>query len=205
MLKLNLRDWKYVPFYNFLSINAVGFFLLFLTYFNGWAETIYRSDSTNIVVVILALFVYGLIICGVKIQRASDYIILLEDSDFTKNIDVNYKQGLANKELCLAESIKQDLFGNINFIKWIANSLVTLGLIGTVIGFIIAFSAIDAASVGDVDKVGQLVAGLTNGMGIALYTTLTGAAFNLWLNLNYFFTNVAVNQVILKIIEKKNV
>ncbi|MFQ5913134.1 MAG: hypothetical protein ACE5JS_08125, partial [Nitrospinota bacterium] len=59
------------------------------------------------------------------------------------------------------------------------------GLIGTVIGFIMALSGVSAEAAADIGKVGPMVGTLISGMGVALYTTLVGGIFNLWLGVNF--------------------
>lgn len=71
-----------------------------------------------------------------------------------------------------------------NDVFWVANSCLFLGLIGTVLGFIIAFSGIDPSAVGDIGAIKPMVTTLMLGMGTALYTTLVGAIGSLWLQLN---------------------
>lgn len=66
-----------------------------------------------------------------------------------------------------------------------ANSLVLLGLIGTVLGFVIALSGVDPQAAGDVRAITPMVSDLISGMSVALYTTLVGAVLNLWLMVNY--------------------
>lgn len=69
-------------------------------------------------------------------------------------------------------------------VRRVAEMLVMLGLIGTVIGFVIAMSGIDPAAAGDVSRVSGMVAQMVEGMGVALYTTLAGAVLSLWLTVN---------------------
>mgnify|MGYP001609886604 CR=1 FL=1 len=69
-------------------------------------------------------------------------------------------------------------------VEWIGGSLVLLGLIGTVVGFIIAFSGVDPAIAGEVTAITPMVAALVAGMGTAMHTTLVGAVGYLWLDLN---------------------
>src|SRR5918996_1188603 len=85
----------------------------------------------------------------------------------------------------LASSLKLKLAARIAPVRHIANSLVLLGLIGTVIGFIIALSGVDAGAATDVNAVGRMVSTLIGGMSVALYTTLVGAVLNIWLMVNY--------------------
>jgi len=70
-------------------------------------------------------------------------------------------------------------------VRHVADSLIFLGLIGTVIGFILALSGIDPAAAGKVENVSAMVSMLINGMSVALYTTLVGAVFYIWLIINY--------------------
>ena len=53
-----------------------------------------------------------------------------------------------------------------------ANTLVILGLIGTVIGFIIALSGVDGSVSSNPEEVSKMVSTLIQGMSVALYTTL---------------------------------
>ncbi|MBE0627801.1 MAG: MotA/TolQ/ExbB proton channel family protein [Burkholderiales bacterium] len=65
--------------------------------------------------------------------------------------------------------------------RHIAGILIMLGLVGTVIGFIVALSGVDPQQVPTVENVAPMVARLINGMSIALYTTLFGSVLHLWL------------------------
>ena len=60
-----------------------------------------------------------------------------------------------------------------------------LGLIGTVLGFIIALSGVDPEKTSDVNAIAPMVSTLIQGMSTALYTTLIGSILNVWLMANY--------------------
>lgn len=66
---------------------------------------------------------------------------------------------------------------------WLADQLVQLGLIGTVIGFIMAIGALDPAAIMDSAKAAPMIAGMMAGMSTALYTTLVGSVGWLWTEL----------------------
>ncbi|NQU62330.1 MAG: MotA/TolQ/ExbB proton channel family protein [Rhodospirillales bacterium] len=82
-------------------------------------------------------------------------------------------------------ALRLKLTDGIVSIRHIANSLVLLGLIGTVIGFIIALSGVDPKAVSDVENVATMVSTLINGMSVAMNTTLVGAVLYVWLTVNY--------------------
>jgi biopolymer transport protein ExbB/TolQ len=62
---------------------------------------------------------------------------------------------------------------------------VLLGLIGTVVGFIIALSGVDPQRASDVSAISPMVSTLIRGMSTALYTTLVGSVLNIWLMVDY--------------------
>jgi len=77
-------------------------------------------------------------------------------------------------------------FNNLKYLIMLSNTSVMLGFIGTVVGIIIALQAVQVEAVGDVQAVGTLVAGLAQGMGIALYTTLVGGLGSMLIGFNRF-------------------
>lgn len=62
--------------------------------------------------------------------------------------------------------------------------VVTLGLIGNVVGFIIALQHIDMGSLGTAEGVQKVAANLLAGMGTAFCSTLVGAVAALWTSIN---------------------
>ncbi len=60
-------------------------------------------------------------------------------------------------------------------VNWLAEEMLTLGLIGTVVGLIMAFSGLDPSTSASVTGAKAMVETLVAGMGVALYTTLVGA------------------------------
>jgi len=65
-----------------------------------------------------------------------------------------------------------------------SEALVMLGLIGTVVGFIMVMGSIDPSAVADVSKISSMVSNIGSGMGVALHTTLVGSVFYLWSRCN---------------------
>lgn len=66
---------------------------------------------------------------------------------------------------------------------WFAAACIKLGLLGTVVGFIVMAMQIGRMPSFDLDQVQNLLKQMTQGMAIALYTTLVGLVANLWLGL----------------------
>ena len=60
--------------------------------------------------------------------------------------------------------VRLKVSNRITFVNYKANSLVFLGLVGTVIGFIVALSGVDPVTISIAKAVGPLVANLIQGM-----------------------------------------
>ena len=100
----------------------------------------------------------------------------------------------------MAKELREGIGASIAIVRQISGSLVLLGLVGTVVGFIIALSGVDPNSAGDVQSIAPMVAELVRGMSVALYTTLVGAVTNLWLMVNYRILRTAALDLTAKLI-----
>ena len=69
-------------------------------------------------------------------------------------------------------------------VEWLATHVVRIGLLGTVVGLIIAFSAAKAGGSADPSEIKPMIAAVVDGMYVSLYATLLGIATNLWLKIN---------------------
>lgn len=67
--------------------------------------------------------------------------------------------------------------------EWIAIHVVRVGLLGTVVGLIVAFSAAGSGSA-DPAAIKPMIASVVSGMYVSLYATLLGISSNLWLKIN---------------------
>ena len=69
-------------------------------------------------------------------------------------------------------------------VEWLATHVVRIGLLGTVVGLIVAFSAAKAGGSADPNEIRPMIAAVVDGMYVSLYATLLGIATNLWLKIN---------------------
>jgi hypothetical protein len=182
--------WRYLLMLRFLVINLVATALFCAAWVKGWVSMILAGDSTHQVVLIAAVFAYGLVRCGGKIFITSAELNQTREPPLGGSSRVQrYLEGInghdAQSRAISASALKMKLMSRIGSIRHIGNSLVFLGLLGTVIGFIMALSGVDAQTAGDVEAIGPMVTTLIDGMSVALYTTLVGAVLNIWLMVNY--------------------
>ncbi|MGE0116493.1 MAG: MotA/TolQ/ExbB proton channel family protein [Dongiaceae bacterium] len=69
-------------------------------------------------------------------------------------------------------------------VQWLATHVVRIGLLGTVVGLIIAFAAAKTGGSADPSEIRPMIAAVVEGMYVSLYATLLGIAVNLWLKIN---------------------
>jgi hypothetical protein len=69
-------------------------------------------------------------------------------------------------------------------VQWIATHVVRIGLLGTVVGLIMAFSAAATGDTTDPSAIKPMIAAVVSGMYVSLFATLLGIVTNLWLKIN---------------------
>ena len=193
-------NWSYLLFLRWLALNLTGAAILLAFYMRGLVVPVFLADSSYIVYVIAALFLYGMVLCGWRVWKTSRELNHVRNGDGGKIRDFAALSRGADRE-SVKEAFEIKLMARIGFVRYISSSLVMLGLLGTVVGFIMVLTQIPANAVGDASQVGKLVSTLTSGMGVALYTTLVGAVTNLWLNANYTILRTGVINLIAAILE----
>jgi len=174
----------------FALVNLVAFGLLAAAWLQGWLEGLFEKNTLILSAIIAGVFVYGLALCGFKIWETSTALNDLKAggsaaTQRARRYLSEFKAGDAESRALGIGMLRLQLSHHVQIIRQIANMLVFLGLIGTVIGFIIALSGVKPEAVSQADSVAAMVATLIRGMSVALYTTLLGAVLNVWLNINY--------------------
>lgn len=78
---------------------------------------------------------------------------------------------------------------------WFASACIKLGLLGTVVGFIMMAGTIGRMPSFDIGQVQELLRQMTSGMAVALLTTLAGVAANLWLGLQLLLLDRVADRI----------
>ncbi len=168
--------------------------MLAAAYLQGWIDTVLSADGTGLSVVIFAVFLVGLAVAARLIWRISIELNCLRGGPScahsrTEAYFAEVRGRSAGSRAISSSALRMKVANRISGVRHIANTLVLLGLIGTVVGFIIALSGVDPTRAGDVRSIAPMVANLIDGMSVALFTTLVGAVLNVWLMLNYRLLN----------------
>jgi hypothetical protein len=184
------RPYHYLLLLRFVLINMVGLALLGVAYVQGLVDKVIVADQTYLSVVIFVIFVGGLGVCAVKVWQTSGELNQIKSFDpLAPSRAAEYLALLRGRSgdvrSILAGSLRLKLTQRVAVVRQLASSLVLLGLIGTVVGFIIALSGVQPEQASDVKAITPMVSTLIAGMSTALYTTLVGSVFNVWLMVNY--------------------
>ncbi|ERJ19643.1 hypothetical protein T35B1_03281 [Salinisphaera shabanensis T35B1] len=83
---------------------------------------------------------------------------------------------------------------------FICGALIKLGLLGTVIGFIVMLATVNSTQSFDVAAIQQLLVGMSQGMRVALYTTLVGLTTSMVLSLQYLLLDRAADRLQARIV-----
>ena len=181
---------SYLLVLRFAAFNVAALALLILAWLEGWISLVIESDVTRITSGIALVFTVGWLISAHRIFRCSRELNAATNPDSTTPSRAMWYRDLAEQarpgaRSAIADCRRSRLYARIAVVRTIGNVLITLGLIGTVIGFIIALSGVDANAVADVGAIGPMVSTLIKGMAVALYTTLVGSVLHVWLLVNY--------------------
>jgi len=177
---------RYVLFLRFALVNVVSAALVLAAWLQGWLDDALIGTSRWLCLIIIAVFVYGLVLCGLRLwQVGRELDDLHEDRPGGHSTAAWYLAqavgAAAESRATAASLLRLRLSQSLASVRYIASVLVLLGLVGTVIGFIVALSGVDPQKVPSVENVAPMVARLINGMSIALYTTLVGSVLHVWL------------------------
>lgn len=182
--------YRYLLVLRFALLNIVATGLLAAVYLRGWLDDALTGYTGWLSLGICGVFLYGFALCAAKVWRTSTELNDLRNgAPPPSSRAASYLETVsarpAESRSLTANLLRLRLSNQIAVVGHTANSLVFLGLVGTVIGFIIALSGVDPEATSEVENVAPMVGTLIEGMSIALYTTLVGAVLHVWLMVNH--------------------
>lgn len=191
----------------FGAVNLGCIALLAAAWVRGWLDTVVAADQTGLTFVISGVFVVGLAVCGLKVWRTgSETAAAMAAQPVKGTWAALYLDAIDGRDsgarAIVASTLRLRLADWIAVIRHFANALVLLGLIGTVIGFVIALSGVDPATASDIKSISPMISELLAGMAVALYTTLAGAVLNLWLMINHRLLVGATTRLVTSLVER---
>jgi hypothetical protein len=191
-------------------VNIVGIAGLVIAYLHGFVDAVRSGDDTHICDLIFVVFLGGLFISAGRVFQVSRELNAARDYDpaapppsntevsrYLAKIRATDSEGRG----ILAGAMRLRLGTRITLVRHIAGTLVLLGLIGTVVGFIISLSGIDPQRASKIASISPMVSMLLKGMSTALFATVSGSVLNIWLMANYRLLSTGTVKLVTTITE----
>ncbi len=182
-------------------------FAIFISFDLGILSFIASTDSTRISLIIITLFVISSLFVGYRNWRivqeykisyflkelfeASAYkldniptVLHSKSTSFTAKYLYQLSTNKSEKDVSQLGELYAEALSGPNKIAWFMSGiLIKLGLLGTVIGFVLMLGTVSDLDSLDISGVKQLMQQMTQGMGVAMFTTMTGLIGSMLLSL----------------------
>ncbi len=169
----------------------------------GFLNTLLEKDQSYISSVIIALYAFAtlhfLVICY---QTSAQYMDLAREKNSAFSCDLlarfyrrlNTAGQQDSQEMI--EVLDTRIRSRYAFGFIIADMMLKLGILGTVIGFIIMLGSLSNLNSVDITVMQTLLAEMSGGMKVALFTTLAGMLAGIMLNIKYNLVDWAVDHLL---------
>jgi MotA/TolQ/ExbB proton channel family len=177
---------------------AVILFAAVLLWKAGAWFALNNADSTGITQVTVLLFFGATAWCGHRAFLLSAQ--MAAGSEAAHSWSGRYRAGSAHADAPTLAALEAQLLDAANgpheSAWWINGVLLKLGLLGTVVGFMIMAFQVAGLDAFDVEQAQKLLQRMTGGMAIALLTTLVGLVGNLLLGLQLLLLDRAADRLV---------
>ena len=158
------------------TLVVIGFVFSLIS---GLPQEIWNKDGSYLSAITFMIFVYYTIFCGNKIMSVES----------SKAPD----QAVLDK----AKHGEEVLW-------FISEACLNLGMLGTIIGFVMMLAGFEGINVTDQSSIQKLLSALGNSMATALYTTLVGLVCGQVIKLEAFILATAIDRAATKVADEKN-
>ena len=141
--------------------------------YKGYLAMALAGDPTGITIAVAALF---LVVTASMLKRA-----------WKTAEGMNWLKTATPVQLRVAPTGKPwtKRMAKIKHVKDASTWLAGLGLIGTMVGFVMALNGLDVGSLTELSGVQAMIPQMMTGMKVALFTSLAGLGFGMWNEVNY--------------------
>ncbi len=171
-------------FLHWLVLMGVLVFVTVVMWWRGAWHGLNAADPTGITQLITVVFYVALLWCGARTWALRNELHALKNypnpaaQKWASEYFISLKKPNPNRE-ALAELLAEQASGVHETAWWFNGLLLKLGLLGTVVGFILMAFTVANFDAFDVEKAQLLLRNMNRGMGVALLTTLVGLIGNM--------------------------
>ncbi len=189
-----------------LAIILFGFWIL---NDQGLMQVVLKGDKSHISKAIIILWMITTIY-WVYLSRIIylDKSIIGNEKDFSLNLSIGkYIRDIDEDKETIIRVFESEYAKKLSF-GWVAADIsLKLGLLGTVIGFILMLQPISELNNTSPDELKSALSSMSSGMAVALFTTLTGLVSSILIRLQFQITSSNVVTLIneLNFLTEKNI
>lgn len=195
---------------SWLWLAGLLLFMVVVTWDTDLLPAALASDQTRISIVLLILTALVSLHCAYRSYKLSRLESALSVWQTDKQSAQNINNSLLSAYLPLMTHAKEknlSLNGELlaehyhyqHAFGWFAaGAMIKLGLLGTVIGFIMMLTSISGLDSLEIEQVQHLMQRMTQGMMVALNTTLLGLVGSLILGVQYLFLDHCADQLLVR-------
>ena len=201
-----------------LMIAGLISFALFMAWDTGLLPTMLAGDNTRLSIIILVVFILACLHCldrSIFLSRQFNFLHTYSSSEsIYENPEASpireYLQQTSSRlslieneqdSSLLTEVLAEKISGQHQIGWFITGALIKLGLLGTVIGFMLMLGSLDSIKSMDLEQIQTLMQTMTQGMKIALNTTLLGLGSSLLLGIQYLYLDRRADQIVAQTIQ----
>ncbi|MCG8450012.1 MAG: MotA/TolQ/ExbB proton channel family protein [Pirellulales bacterium] len=217
MLRYSFQDRLFLQWSIYAGVLS---FTLWLSWHLGYLITIFSTDPTKITYLISFLFLGGTLHCGIRAKYLSRQINSINNiesgetscsaetslpADFLNTISTKSKdqdlEAYNSADNALLSEVFAEQAHAQHEIGWFFTSLlIKLGLLGTVIGFVLMLGPLSTLESFDISDVQNILAKMTSGMAVALNTTLVGLLSSMLLSFQYLLLDHGADELVARTI-----
>jgi hypothetical protein len=200
---------KYTPFYGWLILFGLILFGVFMLWQYGLLNAFFTKDQTYLSSIIMGIFFLTSLYIGRgawRLARETHYCSQLQNSNVIPRDSLVsehmrlHENSASNPELIQARLVERAHSGHAS--GWfMSDLLLRLGLIGTVIGFVLMLGSVYELKQDDIQALQQLLTRMGGGMQVALYTTLAGLGSAMLIGIQCHWLDRYADRLVSDIIE----
>lgn len=203
------------PLVLWLIFTGLSLLAFFLCWFYGLAQRMVTADRTGISLIIVGLYVLSSAHCFWRVTNVSREAAAAEETSrlvrgqssaplpegaVSAHIaEVKQKASLQGggkiDQSVLLRVLAEKLRGSNAFGAFAGDALMKLGLFGTIVGFIMMLAPMSGLDTENQAAVKTSMSMMSEGMAVAMYTTLTGLVGSILLKVQYAFVDRATDRI----------
>ncbi len=185
-----------------LIVSGIELFIGYWLWQQGWIGHLLQVDVSRVSLLILLIYVLATLwFLGIAYHTSQRYLDLAQPGQAASPLIRGFFQDMTRvdeqeKRLSLLEVLDNRLRSGYAFGFIVADMMLKLGLLGTVIGFIFMLGSLNDLNSIDITVMQSLLAEMSSGMKVALYTTLVGMLSGILLNLKFNLLDWSVDHLL---------